>query len=174
MYLMTVPNLLSTSRIAIGLFIAFSLNTIPIIWLLLIFVVAVLSDIFDGRLARNQTQVSPIGTLVDHSSDAIFVTSIISRFAFDGLVPWLLPILIAVSFFQYTLDHRLLHLPSFRASRLGRFNGIAYYVFSGAGILLATVTQFSPLGDVFYCIAVVLIITTLSSMVERAYFVFQR
>ena len=174
MSLATVPNLLSVSRIVIGVFIVFSLDNIPLFWLLLTFAMAVLSDIFDGWLARSQAQDSPIGTLIDHTSDAVFVTIITSRLAFDGLVPWLLPILICVSFLQYAFDYRILRLPSFRSSRIGRLNGIAYYVVSGVGILLFSASQSVLFEKIFYYSAVVLIITTLCSMAERAFVVLQK
>ena len=174
MSLMTVPNLLSISRIPLGFFLAFSLHSMPMFWLLLIFCFAALSDGFDVWLARKKALVSPLGTIIDHCSDAIFVTAVISGLALEGVVPWLLPILIGVSFVQYVLDYRLLHLAGVRSSSIGRFNGIAFYCFGGVGIAVASGGQSFIADDVFHGIAVILILTTLASIIERIRFVLKR
>ncbi|MED6340757.1 MAG: CDP-alcohol phosphatidyltransferase family protein, partial [Pseudomonadota bacterium] len=36
--------------------------------------VAVLTDVFDGKMARKLNQASPMGGFFDHATDALFVT----------------------------------------------------------------------------------------------------
>ena len=96
MNLLTLPNSLSLSRIAL----------IPVIaWAILagagevaigVFCFVVVTDVLDGLIARRSQQVSHIGTLLDHGSDAVFVTAVSTVCAYLGLLPPLLPLLIAI------------------------------------------------------------------------------
>ena len=93
---------------------------------------AMLSDFLDGPLARRIGTASTRGGLLDHSCDAIFVTCVLAAMAMTGIVPVLLPVLVAFSFTQYVLDSRALSGQQLRTSLLGRNNGIAYFVLLGA------------------------------------------
>ncbi len=90
-----------------------------------IFSLAVATDFADGFVARRFGEESALGRLIDHSTDAIFVTSGTAALAFAGVLPLLLPPLIALSFLQYALDSGS---PNPRPSSLGRWNGVAYFV----------------------------------------------
>ena len=55
-----------------------------------LFVVAAITDVLDGRLARKNNNVSNYGKLIDPLADKILINSIIITFSFFGLVPiWL-------------------------------------------------------------------------------------
>jgi hypothetical protein len=60
--------------------------------------------------------------------DAAFVTAGAAALGARGVLPPLLAPLIAIAFVQYALDSRLMQASGLRASPLGRWNGIAYYV----------------------------------------------
>jgi hypothetical protein len=84
-----------------------------------------------------------------------------------GLVPWPLPMLVASAFFQYLIDSEALQGRSLRASRLGRYNGIAYFILAGwlivqRGLGVELISEQSLLA-VGWC----LVITTLTSMFDR-------
>lgn len=96
-----------------------------------VFVAAVATDVADGRVARALGEVSARGGLFDHSVDAIFVASSLGVCAWLGAINVLLPPLILAAFLQYTLDSQAHVGRALRASRLGRYNGIAYYVLLG-------------------------------------------
>lgn len=164
---LSLPNALSVSRIPLA-----GLSFYTIVsgeWLLQAIIVAcaVATDIIDGRLARHRHQVSALGGLLDHGSDAIFVTATLSALALGGWVPVVLPVLVAAAFTQYVLDSDALQGRPLRASFLGRNNGIAYFVLAGfPGMQHAL--GFYPVPDVyFYWAGWVLIGTSLISMLDR-------
>ena len=105
-----------------------------------VFAVAVASDLLDGFLARCRGTASPLGQLLDHTADAVFVAVTLWAIAYTealtrtDLVPGILPLFIALAFLQYLLDSKALAGKPLRASWLGRANGIAYFVFAGVVI----------------------------------------
>ena len=133
-----------------------------------LFTLAVLTDVFDGIIARRRGQATPLGGLLDHSIDAVFVTTMLGALALIGVVPALLPPLVITSFAQYVWDSEALRGAPLRASVLGRWNGIAYYA------LVGTVVVKNALGLNWPSLAVVnaagwlLVVSTLISMADRA------
>ena len=100
----TWANLLTTIRVA-----ALAPSVYAILqqmwWLAAaLFAVAVITDIYDGKVARRLHQTSPFGGLFDHATDAAFVTLSTWAIAELNLInPWL-PWLIVIAFVQYMLD----------------------------------------------------------------------
>lgn len=92
-----------------------------------VFALAVATDVADGRVARRFGEASALGRMIDHSTDAIFVSTGTAALACAGELPVLLPTLIAASFVQYALDSRNPQTQGPRPSSLGRWNGIAYF-----------------------------------------------
>ncbi len=88
----------------------------------LLFWLAVASDFFDGRLARARRETSVLGGLLDHASDATFVTLGHVALVKVGWVPTLLPVLIIAAFLHYVFDSRILAGHELRASFLGSWN----------------------------------------------------
>ena len=103
-------------------------------WAAGLFILAVITDVYDGKLARRLHQTSPLGGLFDHATDALFVTLGCWSLAQLSLInPWL-PWLIPAAFVQYMLDSRALRGVALRMSMIGRANGVAYYVLLGTTI----------------------------------------
>ena len=96
-----------------------------------IFIFAVVSDVFDGIFARREPSPSRIGAVLDHSTDCFFVSSALFALAIHRSVPLLLPILVVLAFIQYVLDSRVLQKEQLVPSKLGRWNGIGYFVIVG-------------------------------------------
>jgi len=140
--------------------------------LLLLILLAILTDYFDGIAARRLGTASPGGMLFDHGTDFLFVTGGLFAAAFMGLVTLVLPILIVFAFTQYVLDsYFLFHQKTLRMSFLGRWNGIFYFV----PLLLIAVSQLSVLDEASYWLLVAahylglgLVVSTLVSIVDRA------
>ena len=128
---LTLPNALSASRLLLAPCVAWSLleGNLMLAWIL--FLVAIGTDLLDGYLARHWNQTSPFGGLLDHSSDAIFITMTLTVLSYQQYISWLLPPLVLASFVQYVLDSKVLLGQPLRASQLGRYNGIAYFVIAG-------------------------------------------
>jgi phosphatidylglycerophosphate synthase len=93
-----------------------------------LFALAVASDFADGAVARRRGEVSPLGGHVDHAVDATLCVVGLAAWACRGAAPVVLAPLVAAAFTQYVLDSRALAGRPLRASALGRWNGIAYYV----------------------------------------------
>src|SRR6202163_4446407 len=71
-------------------------------------VVAVITDLLDGPIARRRGTVTPLSGAFDHVSDFLFVTSGLFAGAVRGEFPWILPALITAAFFQYVIDSYLI------------------------------------------------------------------
>src|SRR6266571_7258964 len=97
-----VPNLLSLSRM---------LTTVPIFVLILLdapwafltatalFILASVTDFFDGYLSRRFKVVSPLGVFLDLTADKVFVSGILIALVQLGLVPaWIVVIIVAREF----------------------------------------------------------------------------
>lgn len=167
-----LPNLLSISRALLAP-LAFLLiadrDWQAASWILL---AALVTDIADGQLARRWQQTSPLGGLLDHGSDALLVSAILSGLAVTGYVTPLLPVLVILAFSQYTLDSKALQGKPLRASKIGRYNGILYFIVSGFPILQPIVGWYPLSDDHIMWFSLFLVGTTLLSMTDRgiAYF----
>lgn len=103
----------------------------------LVLAAAIATDLLDGPLARRRGTVTAAGAAFDHTTDFLFVTSGLAAGAARGAFPWILPALVAAAFTQYVADSYWLHRDRrLRASRLGRYNGILYFVPLAADILV--------------------------------------
>jgi phosphatidylglycerophosphate synthase len=131
----------------------------------LLFGLAVLTDFADGPVARRYGEVSPLGGLLDHATDALFVSVGLGALAFTGRVPGVLPVLVAAAFLQYAIDSRGRRL---RASSLGRWNGIAYYVLLGVPVVRDALALGWPEDAVIRGLGWALVVSTLLSMADRA------
>lgn len=164
---LTIPNALSASRLLLALWVAWCLIEGHLLLAWLLFLTAVLTDLMDGYLARHWRQTSPFGGLLDHSSDAIFITTILAILSHQQYISWLLPPLVLASFVQYVLDSKVLQGYPLRGSQLGRYNGIAYFILAGFPIGQEAL-NFRPIPYLWIeWFAWILIASTLISMANR-------
>jgi len=164
---LTLPNALSASRLLLAPWVAWSLleGDLRLAWFL--FLVAIATDLLDGYLARNWHQTSPFGGLLDHSSDAIFITTTLAVLSQQQYVSGILPPLVLISFVQYVLDSKVLLGHPLRGSQLGRYNGIAYFILAGFPIAQEAM-NFRPVSYIWIeWFSWLLIVSTLASMVNR-------
>jgi len=161
----------------------------PLVWALYrsdfllaatVFTLAVITDLADGPIARARNEASVLGGFFDHSVDALFVAAGLLALALSGAelsgteltVPWGLPVLVLLSFTQYALDSKVLAGRALRASALGRYNGIGYFVVLGIAVIGALVFPMLGLSHALLAQLVTLcgwalVITTLLSMLDR-------
>ncbi len=138
-----------------------------------IFVAAVASDFLDGIIARWRRTVSPLGGILDHTADAVFVTLTLWGIAYAevdagiDVVPGILPWFIALAFLQYLLDSKALAGQPLRTSRLGRANGIAYFVIAGTVIGRNSLDIDWLPDEAIYWAALLVLVSTLASMFDR-------
>ena len=126
-----MANLLTAVRLALSVpvTLGFVYNEFLSGWVvLLLFMIACITDFFDGKIARATNTASANGQLFDHSSDFIFVTSGLAGCAFSGLINPYLPVLILIAFSQYVIDSYYLYKQKeLRMNFLGRWYGILYF-----------------------------------------------
>ena len=136
-------------------------------WAAALFALAIATDLADGPLARARGTESALGRALDHGADFVFVDAGLAAAAAQGLIPWLLPLLVAVAFAQYVVDSYCLHRArQLRMSALGRWNGILYFVPLGGAILVELGLDF--LGGPTRWVAWALVASTLASIADRA------
>lgn len=134
---------------------------------MLVFWLAVATDFADGWAARRRDAATPLGGLMDHGVDALFVVLGTTALACTGALPGLLPPLIAVAFIQYTLDSRFLRAGALSPSVLGRWNGIAYYVIVGIPVVRDALGLGWPGSLLVLALGWLLIASTLLSIAAR-------
>ena len=153
-FTLTLANSLSLFRLIIAPVTVW--NIISGWWLAASFllILAILSDLLDGPIARKKGQESSTGGLLDHSCDAFLVAVL------------LFVLTKTLSFLQYVFDSKALTGQRLRTSFLGRSNGICYFVL--ASLCIFTEALEINLPDYFIVnFAWILITSTLLSMSER-------
>jgi len=171
-------NALTALRLVLVFPSCWSIATGQLALAAVVFCIAVASDVPDGRAARARGEVSKFGGLFDHSVDASFVGLSLAALALSGgqgaggqgdlAITPLLSILVFLSFTQYALDSKVLQGQSLRASVLGRYNGIGYFVVLGTAVIGAAIGLPQPLlNPVVMVMAWLLVATTLVSMLDR-------
>lgn len=134
-----------------------------------LFWLAVVTDLVDGRIARARGESSAFGGLLDHASDALFVSTALAGLALGGRIPFVLPVLVVVAFFQYVLDSRTLAGQPLRASAVGRWNGVCYFVPVGIVVTREALGLGRPSDRLVAGLAWILVATTLLSIADRAF-----
>jgi len=129
--------------------------------------IAIATDLGDGALARRRGEASPLGGLLDHAVDATLCTAGLAAWACLGAVPAALPPLVAAAFTQYVLDSRALAGRPLRASRIGRWNGLAYYGLLAVPIARDALALPGPGRAWTRAAGWLLVATTLVSMADR-------
>jgi len=125
-----------------------------------VFTLAVITDLADGPIARARNEASVLGGFFDHSVDALFVAAGLLALALSGAE------------LSGTLDSKVLAGRALRASALGRYNGIGYFVVLGIAVIGALVFPMLGLSHALLAQLVTLcgwalVITTLLSMLDR-------
>jgi phosphatidylglycerophosphate synthase len=139
------------------------------VFALIVWVVALITDFLDGPIARRQGTVTPLSGTFDHTSDFLFVVSGIFAGASRGAFPWILPVCITAAFAQYVIDSYWIHRQSkLRGSKLGRYNGMLYFVTPCMDILIRLGMSF--LRPFLTLLVWILVLSTLVSMGQRLMF----
>lgn len=87
--LWTVPNMLTMFRLALVpvywvLMMGYRLNY----WALGVFVLATLTDVLDGFLARRYNQITDFGKLMDPLADKLMTLSVLFTLLLRHIIPW--------------------------------------------------------------------------------------
>jgi phosphatidylglycerophosphate synthase len=163
----TRANALTALRLGIAPALAVAIATGRAPLATVLFFAAVATDLADGPIARRYGESTALGGLLDHSVDATLCALGLAAHALQGVVPWALPPLVVAAFAQYVLDSKTLAGRPLRASALGRWNGIAYFVAVAVPIVRDTLGWSWPGPELVWWLAAGLVATTLVSMGDR-------
>lgn len=91
----TVPNVLSMARLVIILPVFWLIvHDGPLWWIMMLVLLAIATDYFDGRVARWSHSVSDWGKVLDPLADKIGGGMVVAALAFNGSLPyWFLAVL---------------------------------------------------------------------------------
>ena len=152
-----IPTVISSLRIAALPPFLYFFNVGNTFACLAIFVLCVITDYFDGQLARKLQATSRFGTFFDVTTDFIFIFGAFAIFYLQGYYPdWLLIIIVA-SFVQFIITSYYSKKPF---DPVGRYLGSALYI----GIVL---TLLWPIQFIFIFVQVAFIMFFLVSVVSR-------
>ncbi|MBR6740442.1 MAG: CDP-diacylglycerol--glycerol-3-phosphate 3-phosphatidyltransferase [Clostridia bacterium] len=90
---MNIPNILTMIRLGmVPCFAVVYLSNIEQSYLIagIIFVLASLTDIVDGYIARKYNQVTKLGRMLDPLADKLLQLTALACLAVDGIMPWIL------------------------------------------------------------------------------------
>ena len=136
------------------------------VFALIVWAVALLTDFLDGPIARSRGTVTAWSGTFDHTTDFLFVTSGLFAGAYRGAFPWILPALIVAAFSQYFIDSYWIHRHrKLRGSKLGRYNGMLYFVPPCMETLIRLGVRF--LQPLLTILVWALVVSTLVSMGQR-------
>ena len=133
------------------------------------FCLAAITDVLDGPLSRRLGLASRLGTIPHHSADAIFVTIVTCALWKGGYLPAILPVAIFAAFLQYVLDSKAFSGKPLRTNRLGKLNGIGYFILIGIALFANSTATMDNLAPMVNSLGYLLSITTLLSMISRAF-----
>lgn len=130
-----IADLLTLSRAALALPFAWSLcaREGAAVAPLVLFALAALTDVLDGRIARAHGEVSPAGRFLDHGADALFLFPALGVLAALGRLPAVLPAAATTAFALYVLEgwRQGGSLVDLVPSRAGAVAGVLNYVVAG-------------------------------------------
>lgn len=90
----TIPNALSTLRLLLVPVFLLMLVARDYVAALIVLVVASLTDLLDGFLARRLGQITRLGQLLDPAADRLYIFAALVGLAAGGLVPWWIVVVI--------------------------------------------------------------------------------
>ncbi len=164
----TIPNWLSASRYIMAPFICLAILTHAWSLATFLYLLAIITDFLDGWLARRLSCVSINGGLLDHSADAFLVAAVLATLSYLQWIPWILPVFVCLAFGQYVLDSNALQGKVLKASQLGRYNGIGYYLLAAIPLVQSSLDWGGISAETIYYLGWGLLLTTLISMLDRA------
>lgn len=134
---LTLPNILTIMRILLTPFFILCLfydHPWAKSWALIIFVVASITDAYDGYLARKHNQITNTGRFLDPLADKILVSSAFISFAVIGIVEyWMVTLIIFRDLFvtglRLAMSHKGLQMLTSRIAKFKTGTQIGIIVF---------------------------------------------
>lgn len=134
-----VPNMLTMLRMALIVVFVWLYATGYRYWAMAVFIIASLTDILDGYIARKHQLVTSFGKLMDPLADKLMVITALICLTADGLVPlWLLIVVICKELFMVLGGYFLLkHGVVVQAQPIGKVATVVFVIAIVATLLHA-------------------------------------
>jgi len=159
-----IPSGISSLRIVLAPLLAYTFINDLKVWAISLFLLAVLTDILDGYLARKLNASSNFGAYLDTFADFILILTAFSAFVNKGLYPFWILILIVFMFLQFILTSGL-KMPIY--DPLGKYYGSL--LFAGVGI-----TLLFPVNTICNILLVIIVVFSIISLINRLLFIIRR
>jgi CDP-diacylglycerol--glycerol-3-phosphate 3-phosphatidyltransferase len=139
--------------------------TVPVLWVL--FVVAELTDLFDGLVARSRNEVSDFGKLFDPFSDTLVRITYFLCFVVDGILPAvLLMIVLYREFGILFLRTLMMKLGIAMGARSGgKMKAVTYMVAGLLALLASSIQRLSMSLSLFNALKIAAIVIFIISVV---------
>lgn len=160
----TIPNILSLFRLFSVPVLFFTILFNAKIMIFFIFLISILSDFFDGLIARRWNQCSYLGSYLDVIADFILVFFSILAFVLRGVYPFWILILMIIMFFQFLITSKKYNEPIY--DPLGKYYGAFLMIM----ILASIIDIYAFLINVIPC---AILIYTIFCIISRAIFLFK-
>lgn len=130
---MSLPNILTLFRLfLIPVFILLFFSSIPnnLFYSILVFLIAGLTDILDGYLARKYSLITKLGIVLDPLADKLMILAVLSCLVIKNYISlWILIIIsmkeLSMIFFGIILYNKNTIIPS---NKFGKFTTILFYL----------------------------------------------
>ncbi|MDE2221841.1 MAG: CDP-diacylglycerol--glycerol-3-phosphate 3-phosphatidyltransferase [Candidatus Omnitrophica bacterium] len=172
---MNLPNTLTLSRIVLAAVLVLLLHERSLtgnIWAVIVFVIASLTDFFDGHLAKTRGVISDFGKIMDPIADKVLMLSVFAVLAHLGQIAAWMFIVIAVREVGVTL-YRLqamrqgLVLP---AEKAGKMKTVAQMIAVSSLLLYLVARQFEGVlnwwAQINYILMLAAVVLTVYSGIE--------
>jgi cardiolipin synthase (CMP-forming) len=125
-----LPNFLTFVRfMLIPLYIFVFMSDYKIIAFLLV-VLAGITDVLDGYIARKRGQVTPIGAMLDPLADKCMMITVIVSLVFTNMIPWLAAVFMFIRDAGMILGSAIFHFRGKRtvpANTMGKLTTVLVY-----------------------------------------------
>jgi cardiolipin synthase len=128
---MNVPNMLTMSRfVMIPLFLALYFNDRSVAALFIV-LLAGLTDLLDGYIARRSGQITTTGIMLDPLADKLMMLAVVASLLFGGEIPWSAGVTMAVREVGMIASSAFFHFRGMKtvpANAFGKVTTFFYYL----------------------------------------------
>lgn len=159
-----LPSILSSTRIVLAFVLFYSYLNEMWVASIILFVLALSTDYFDGLIARKLDAASNYGAYLDTLADFILIITIFTAFAVVGIYPYWILILLTFMFLQFVLTSGV-QKPIY--DPIGKYYGA--FLFTTAGITLIL-----PLPYLTTILLVLMVLISFISLFTRFYSLYKK
>ncbi|UCD35552.1 MAG: CDP-diacylglycerol--glycerol-3-phosphate 3-phosphatidyltransferase [Nitrospiraceae bacterium] len=161
-----IPNLLTLTRIVILPFFVVTLVYRQYQYALILFVIASVTDLLDGLIARMTGQITELGKILDPVADKFFLITSFVLMSMTEMIPtWLAIVVISkdvIIVAGFLILYMITHTLKIEPSMLGKVSSALQFILIGLVILFRNIRDGIQIGTPLFVI--VAVVTALSGM----------